>query len=271
MAQIYAPHEVIQTSEALAQKKVSMPLPVTIALAVAAGAYIALGGALATFLSLGMPALTEGNPALVKLISGTFFPIGLILIVLVGGELFTGNVAYLTVGIRRGQIRVSQLLWNWLIVWCANFLGALLVTWLLFKLAFGEGLFSAMPWHDGVVSIGETKVAIPWGEAFLRGVGANWLVCLALWLGNSSSSMLGKLVGIWWPIMTFVTLGFEHSIANMYYLPIALFEGATFTVGDMLLSNLLPVTLGNIVGGGIFVALLYTYVTLRTGNGGSPK
>lgn len=261
MAQIYNSSEVVKTSEGLAVKKASMPLPALVLLGMAAGAYIAIGAALASFMSAGMPGLTADNPALTKLISGAFFPIGLILIVLVGGELFTGNVAYMTVGIMKRKVTWGQLLWNWIIVWCANFIGALLVTYLFFEIGFGEGLFSATPWHDAVVKVGSLKAGLPWEEAFVRGIGANWLVCLALWLGNSSDSMLGKLAGLWWPIMTFVTFSFEHSIANMFYLPIALFEGATFSLSDMLIGNLLPVTLGNIVGGAVFVAMLYVFVT----------
>ena len=260
MAHILSGKEVLRAAETAASNKVAMPLPRLILLGIAAGAYIALGGGLASFMASGMPGLTEGNPALTKLLSGAFFPIGLILIVLVGGELFTGNAAYMTVGVFRRKVSMGQLLWNWLLVWCANFLGALLCTYLFFELAFPGGLFASEPWHSTVVATGEAKAGLPWGEAFVRGIGANWLVCLALWLGNSSDSMLGKLVGLWWPIMTFVALGFEHSIANMFYLPIALFEGADFTLTDMLLGNLLPVTLGNIVGGGLFVALLYAYV-----------
>ena len=266
MAQIFTPGEVITAAENTAVKKAAMPLPQIVLLGIAAGAYIALGGALSAFVSFGMPGLTQGNPALVKLLSGFFFPIGLILIVLVGGELFTGNVAYMAVGVAKKKLTAGRLIGNWVIVWCANFIGALIATYLLFKLGFSDsgGLFGSAPWHDALTALGEKKVSMPWGDAFVRGIGANWLVCLALWLGNSSDDMLGKLTGLWWPIMAFVTLGFEHSIANMFYLPAALLEGADFTVPDMLLHNLLPVTLGNIIGGAVFVAGLYLFVTQKS-------
>ena len=263
MSHVYTREEAAKMAEEMAAAKSAASLPSLVLLGLAAGAYIAFGGGLAFLVSNGLGAAAEGNPALVRLVSGALFPLGLILIVLVGGELFTGNVAYMTVGIVRGRVTWAQLLWNWLLIWCANFLGALLVTYLLFKVGFGStgGLFSAEPWAAAAAAVGEAKVSMPWGEAFVRGIGANWLVCLALWLGNASDSMAGRLAGLWWPVMTFVVFGFEHSIANMFYLPMSLLEGGDFTVAEMLLRNLLPVTLGNIVGGALFVGLPYAFVT----------
>ena len=104
-----------------------------------------------------------------------------------------------------------------------------------------------------------SKVSQPWHVIFLKGIGANWLVCLAIWLGMSSNEMFGRLVGLWLPVMVFVTLGFEHSIANMFYIPMGIMSGADVTVWEMVWNNLIPATLGNIVGGAILVGMVYSY------------
>lgn len=250
--------EIVNLAEQMAVKKAGLPLAHVVLSGLLAGAYISLGGVLATYMSAGMPALTEGSPAAVTFLAGAFFPIALILIVLVGAELFTGNTAYMAVGLQRRVVAPSAVLRNWGIVWCANFIGAVSFSYFLVHLT---GVLEAEPWHSAAIATGMKKVSLPFGEAFLKGIGANWLVCLALWLGFSSRSMMGRVLGLWLPVMAFVTLGMEHSIANMYYLPMALLSGADFGVGEMLLRNLLPVTLGNIVGGAVLVGGVYAYLT----------
>lgn len=249
--------EVVALAEQLATKKASLPMTSLLLSGFLAGCYISMGGTLATYISAGLPALTSGNPALAPLLSGIFFPLALILIVLVGGELFTGNTAFMAVGLHRQIVRPGAVARNWGLVWCANFVGAVCF---LYFMVYLTGLLGTEPWSSAVIATGMKKVSLSFGAAFLKGIGANWLVCLALWLGFSSRSMVGRLLGLWLPVMAFVTLGLEHSIANMYYLPMALLSGADFTVGDMLLRNLLPVTLGNTVGGALLVGGAYAYL-----------
>lgn len=255
-----SPNEVLLLTEGMALKKYKTPLFKLGLLGVLGGAYIALGGWLSFYVSNGMPAITDGNPALVKFIQGCLFPVGLILIILVGGELFTGNTAYLVAGARKGVIPWSYLATNWTIVWLTNFVGALLLCFFLIKQTH---MLESDPWLSGIIGTATGKVSQPWITIFLKGIGANWLVCLAVWLGLSSKEMLGRLVGLWLPVMVFVTLGYEHSIANMFYIPMGIMSGADITIGEMVWNNLIPATLGNIVGGSIFVGLLYSYLYME--------
>lgn len=259
-----SPIDVISYVDGLSVKKNSLPTPKLILLSILAGMYIALGGALSQFVSAGFSVESGFGPGVGKFLSGVFFPIGLILIVLVGGELFTGNVAYMVVGVQRKMITFGGLLRNWVIVYLFNFLGALLFAYFF---VYQCGLLHDDPWQASIVGTGMKKVGLTWGTAFLKGIAANWLVCLALWLGYSAKDMLGRVVGIWIPVMAFVTMGYEHSIANMFYLPMAMMSGADIGISEMITSNLIPVTLGNIVGGGLFVGAAYAYLYGRKNNG----
>ncbi len=228
--------------------------------AMLAGVYIAMGGVLSVLVGYGFPGATEGNPILSRLLSGAFFPLGLILVVFLGAELFTGNNATLIPATMRGEIPRWYFLKNWLAVYLGNFIGALFFVYFFVHL---PGLLAVSPWKEAIMAMAEKKVSLPFGEAFLRGVGANWFVCLAVWLGTASRTAMGRMFGLWIPVMAFVTMGFEHSIANMFFIPAGMFEGANVTVGQFVLNNLLPATLGNIVGGAIFVGLVYWWLTRR--------
>ena len=156
---------------------------------------------------------------------------------------------------------------NWFFVYIGNFIGALIVAYFL---AHQSGLFSGTPWHEYIGKIASAKCSLSWEQAFLRGVGCNWLVCLAVWMAMSSDSVIGKVWAIWWPIMAFVTLGYEHSVANMFFIPTGIFEGATYagtglsvTWADFITNNLIPVTLGNILGAAVFVSGAYWYVYMK--------
>ncbi|MDL2246116.1 formate/nitrite transporter family protein [Methanobrevibacter sp. OttesenSCG-928-K11] len=225
-----------------------------------AGAYIAFGGMLAEIANAGMVA--AGFPiGLSKFVFGAVFPVGLMLVVIAGSELFTGNVMYLTMGILDGQADFGGLAKNWVVSWIFNFVGALFVAYVL---AYLSGIMTDPALATGAISVATKKVALSWDQAFIRAIGCNWLVCLAVYLAFASDDIVGKIFGIWFPIMAFVTIGFEHSVANMFFIPLGMFlgaEGVTWT--NMIVNNLIPVTLGNIVGGAIFVACLYWFVYLR--------
>ena len=204
-------------------------------LSMMAGVYIAIGGVLSVVAGFGFPELTAGNPSLQRLLSGAAFPIGLILVVILGAELFT----------------------NWVAVYLGNFMGALLFTMLF---VYAVGLTAAEPYHGAVQRIAEAKVAMPWHVVLLKGIGANWFVCLAVWLAASAKTMFAKMAGCWLPVMAFVALGYEHSIANMFFIPIGMLEGADVTLHQFFIANLLPATIGNIIGGALLVGSAYTYV-----------
>ena len=226
-----------------------------------AGAYIAFGGLLAEIASAGM--LAAGAPVgLEKFVFGAVFPVGLIIVVLAGSELFTGNVMFMTIGVLDGSASVGGLAKNWVLSWIFNFVGALFVA---FVLAYMGGLFPAdSAFATKATAVAAAKVKMPFAQAFIKAIGCNWLVCLAVWLANASDDIIGKIVGIWFPIMAFVTIGFEHSVANMFFIPLGMFLGAEgVNWGSMIINNLVPVTLGNIVGGAVFVACIYWYTYLK--------
>lgn len=257
---IHSPTDVLELTRSLSVKKYQTPLGRLFVLGVLAGAYISIGGLLSTMAAAGLAEIGASNPIIPKLIAGMTFPVGLMLVVLVGAELFTGNTAYLIPATLRGDIPKTYFLRNWAIVYLANLVGALLFDYLL---VYRAGILDSPIYASYIVQVAEAKVGLSYEQAFLRGIGANWLVCLAVWLGFSSRDMLGRLVGLWWPVMAFVTIGLEHSIANMFYLPTGMLYGANVSIGEAIWHNLLPSTLGNIVGGAGLVGGLYAWLYSR--------
>jgi len=233
----------------------------TMVLAFLAGAYIALGSLLAVMVGGGVPGIAAGNPGLQKFMMGAVFPIGLLMCSIAGADLFTGNTAYFIPPVLSGRLRVSQLLRNWTLVYFGNFIGALFVAYFMTYLA---GLFDNAPWHDSILNIADSKTGNPFYKTFLKGIGANWLVALAMWLSFAAKDVAGKITAIWFPVMAFVTMGYEHSVANMYFIPTAIFYGSPVSWSEFIVSNLIPATLGNIVGGGVMVGLLYWLVYGRS-------
>lgn len=251
------PNEVIGIVNKLAQTKSNYRINKTLILAFLAGAYIAFGGLLAHIVSGGSPVIASNNPGMAKFIFGATFPIGLILVVMVGAELFTGNNAYFIPSLFSKNLSVSKILKNWGLVYIGNFIGAVFVAYAITHLTH---IVSASPFKESVYNVAIGKTTHSFLETFFKGVAANWLVCLAIWQGMAAKETTGKIFAIWLPIMAFVAMGFEHSIANMYFIPLAIFEGADITWITFLIKNLIPVTLGNIVGGVLFVGMPYGYL-----------
>jgi len=231
-----------------------------------AGVYIGFGAQLATFVTHDLAAYV--GLGMSKLIGGAVFSVGLMLVVIAGAELFTGNNLILLSVLDR-QVQIRALLRNWTIVYIANFAGALLLVLLM----YWSGLWKTGGGAVGLAAlkVADAKVNLTFLEAFSRAILCNWLVCLAVWMAVSARDVVGKILAIFFPIMAFVASGFEHSIANMYFIPIGLamkWQGlaeasANLTIGGMFVKNLIPVTLGNIVGGAFFVAALYWIVYVR--------
>ncbi len=256
-----SPVDTAKAISATAGAKNSANIVNVILLSFLAGAYIAFGGLLAEIASAGM--LAAGAPVgLEKFVFGAVFPVGLIIVVLAGSELFTGNVMFMTIGVLDGSASVGGLAKNWVLSWIFNFVGALFVA---FVLAYMGGLFPAdSAFATKATAVAAAKVKMPFAQAFIKAIGCNWLVCLAVWLANASDDIIGKIVGIWFPIMAFVTIGFEHSVANMFFIPLGMFLGAEgVNWSTMIINNLVPVTLGNIVGGAVFVACIYWFTYLK--------
>lgn len=225
--------------------------------AMLAGAFIAIGGILSLTVGFGFSGATADNPALQKLLAGAMFPIGLILVVVLGAELFTGNNAMLIPGYMSRHYSFGDVVRNWSTVYIGNFIGALGFTYLFVYLC---GLTASEPWHTAIIKITEAKTSMPWLTVLLKGVGANWFVCLGVWLALSGHNFVEKALGCWLPVMAFVCLGYEHCIANMFYLPLGLLEGAPVSIDTCVTANLIPATIGNIIGGALFVGCVHAWL-----------
>lgn len=222
-----------------------------------AGAYIAFGGLLAVIVGSGAVGVGAASPGLQKFIFAAVFPVGLMLVIIAGAELFTGNAATCIPAALSRRITWGAVARNWTLSYLGNFVGSLAVAYFLTYLT---GLLLKDPWLSGIVGIAEAKTSQDFIVLLLKGIGCNWLVCLAVWLAVSADDVAGKVLGIWFPIMAFVAIGFEHSVANMFFIPAGMFYGASVTWGQFLLGNLLPVTLGNVIGGTLFVGVVYWYL-----------
>lgn len=226
---------------AAAEKRVTQSLPRLLLLGALAGAFIAFAGVAASI----------GGALGGKLASATIFPIGLTMVLLAGSELFTGNCLFL-MPLLRGNITAVRMLRNWVAVYLGNLLGSVAVAFLVVQCGALDGIAEA------AVAAAVTKAALPFGVALLRGVLCNFLVCLAVWMAFCAQSAGEKVVSLFGPIFLFVLCGFEHSVANMYYIPAGIFLAENGEVTWLSLwQNLLPVTLGNMVGGCGLGGILY--------------
>lgn len=256
---IKTPKEITAATLAVGRNKVALPTGRLLVQSLQAGAFIAFGGVLSLIIGFGFPDITAANPAMQKLLSGAVFPIGLILVVVLGAELFTGNNALLVPAYMRRHYGLWPVVKNWTLVYLGNFVGAFAFAWLL---VYAAGLTASQPYHGAITAMAEAKTSMPWAVCFVKGIGANWCVCLAVWLALAGHNLVEKALGCFLPVMAFVALGYEHCIANMFFIPLGMMEGADVTVAQFLTANLIPATLGNIVGGALLVGCVNAYVHL---------
>jgi formate/nitrite transporter len=273
------PAEIARKAEATGVAKAGMETTRLLALAVLAGAFIGLGAMAATTLWTGTAGIMPFGVA--RMLGGLVFALGLILVVLGGAELFTGNNLMVMAWAGR-RITLGALLRAWTIVFFGNLIGALGTAALVYLA--GHHLLDNGNVGATALAIGKAKVELPFVRAFFLGVLCNVLVCLAVWLCYGARSTTDKLLAILFPITAFVAAGFEHSVANMYFVPEALLilwfapdsfwaaagiDPASFAgvTAWGLVRNLVPVTLGNMIGGGVLVGLVYWFVYLRRRDG----
>lgn len=249
-----SPKQIVEVVGLSAHARSSNSITTTLILSFLGGAYIALGGLLAIVIGGGVPSLAEANPAISKLLMGITFPVGLMLVAVAGGELFTGSTAYFIPALFDKKVSIAEMLRNWGLVYAGNFVGALFVALVI---GYLTGTTSAEPWKSFTINIATVKTSAPFLKVFFKGIACNWFVALAMWLAYASNHISGKIVGIWFPIMAFVAMGFEHCIANMFFIPSAMLLGAPISWTTFVVNNLIPATLGNIVGGSILVGFLY--------------
>lgn len=256
----FTPAEMAARVEAGGVAKAKLDAGRTFALAVLAGAFIGLGAAFSTVVA----ADSSFGYGATRLMTGLSFCLGLILVMVGGAELFTGNNLIVMAWAER-RVTTRALLRNWAIVYVGNFAGAA---------ATAVGIFLSGIHKLGGGKVGQTALAIAtakvsqgWTEAFFRGVFCNALVCLAVWLGFSARTTTDRILCILFPVTAFVAAGFEHSVANMYFVPMGMLlqggPGGPIGISSFLLANLVPVSLGNVVGGSGMVGLVYWFIYLR--------
>ncbi len=238
-------------------------------LAILAGMYIAFGGVFATVVATGASGVWPYG--VVKTLQGLVFSVGLILVVVGGAELFTGNIL-MFIPLLQKKITLAGMLRNWLVVYAGNFIGSILIAFLIL---LGKTYhFSGGEFGKTMLTIALNKSGFSFSQALSLGILCNILVCLAVWLAYTGQNTADKILAIVFPITMFIAAGFEHSVANMYLVPAGLllkvFDPAfisslevslqNLTWGNFLLNNLLPVTIGNMIGGGLFVGTVYFLV-----------
>ena len=245
--------------------KTTSPWLSVFVLGILAGSYIGFGGLLSTSITFDMAA--NFGIGFKKFMGGSAFSLGLMLVVIAGAELFTGNNLMISSVMSR-KITFGTMSQRWALVYIANFIGSIVLALLFFYSGLwktGGGALGA-----AAVKIAGAKVSLSFSEALVRAIGCNWLVCLAVWMALAARQTIGKIFAIFFPIMGFVAIGFEHCVANMYFIPTGIFLHSWAGValpagmaadalnwGSFLWNNLLPVTIGNIIGGGVFVGMSY--------------
>lgn len=263
---IHSPVEITDGYIKASAQKAQSPIWRLFVLAFFAGVLISLGA-----IASSTAAQTVADAGTARFVTGAIFPIGLMMVVLLGTELFTGNALMVTAAMD-GLITWGQLFRNWVVVYVGNFLGAVMMAALMAffgQLDIGGGTLAAY-----TVKVAAAKCSLPWGNAFVLGIFCNLLVCIAIYLGNTAQETAGKILGLFFPIFGFVIAGFEHCVANMYYIPAGIFAlmnpkyawiaaDPVFSNLDVvnfptfILNNLIPVTLGNIIGGVAVGIIMY--------------
>lgn len=258
-------------SRSICVQKVNASIFKLVILGILAGVYIGFGACLATM--VGNDAAKFVGLGLSRLIAGAVFSVGLMLVVIAGAELFTGNNLML-MSVLDKKSPFGRMLFKWGIVFAANFIGAVFLAFLFYKTGLWK-MGDNMAVGVNALKLANFRMSLTFTEALTRGILCNWLVCLAVWMAFASRDVVGKIFSCFFPIMAFVACGFEHCVANMYFIPMGLFlkssgqiapEGldlTNLTWANFFTKNLIPVTIGNIIGGAIFVGLLYWSVYVK--------
>lgn len=264
-----SPKEIAQNYIAIGAAKTKLPISKMLILGILAGMFIAIAGVASTVAS----ATLTGSVG--KLLGAAVFPGGLAMVLIAGSELFTGNTIII-LPVCCKQAKISGMLKNWLFVYLGNFIGSLLVAVLV---VYGGtlGLFSNAA-GGAAINTAVAKVTLAFDDALFRGILCNFLVCIAVWMSFAAKDVVGKIAGLFFPIMIFVLVGWEHSVANMYFISAGLLASGNeaylaassvasnigaLTWGSFIIKNLLPVTLGNIIGGSVMVGLGYWFLYIR--------
>lgn len=263
------PKEILERLVEIGKNKMNLKIYKMLILSFLAGIYISIGGSLYTMITQDIKIGTGFS----QFLGGSVFSVGLIFVVLTGAELFTGNNLIL-VTILKKEETITKLFKNWIVVFFGNFIGSIFYAYLIFLSKLYE--YNSYSWGIRAISIANNKISLDFLEALSRGILCNVLVCLAVLMAIGSKSYISKIFSIYFPIMAFVASGFEHSVANMYFVPIGIFLKSdknlinliNFDISNLnfinfLIKNLLPVTIGNLIGGSIIIGFLYYLVYLK--------
>jgi formate/nitrite transporter len=255
------PDQIAVAAVASGTKKAHLPIPKMLVGGFLAGAYIAFAGLLAVDVTAGLdPAIWGG---VTTLLTGAVFSMGLVLVIVAGSELLTGNMALVPIALLSRKVGVGLLARNWAVVVLGNLIGALFVAYVLSVQTGvigpeGSASFTRLAAIATTKAVTEDDLTI-----FLRAIGCNWLVCLGVWMALAAEDVAGKVLAIFFPITAFVALGFDHVVANMFFLPAAHWAGVPGIGWGDIVHNWVFAALGNAIGGGVFVALAYWFLYLR--------
>ena len=266
------PKEIVEGNINEGVKKANLPIYKVILLGILAGAFIALG---AQASNLATHAMT--NPGLAKTVAGTIFPVGLMMIVVVGGQLFTGN-CLIFMGVLDKKVSIGKMLLNWTLIWFSNMVGGIIISFLVYQ--SGQFDFNSSSLAAYTIKVAYGKLHLTPVQAICSGILCNVIVCIAILMAGAAKDIAGKCIAVFFPIFAFVVSGFEHCVANMYYIVAGIFASgnpayvekakelysftdsqiSSINVGNMFVDNLIPVTLGNIIGGAVFVGAVFYIV-----------
>ncbi len=270
MDSYFSAGEIVEQFDAISLKKVSHPIWKMLVLGFMAGGFISMGANASS-----AAAFSFTNFGVAKLATGVIFPVGLVFVILGGAELFTGNML-IVIGYLHKKVTLSQVFKNWFFIFLGNLLGAVTFAFLVSNTIQFDAVYGELGGY--VLKVAAGKTSIPFKEAFISGVLCNWIVCQTVFAVFSTRNVAGKILICFLPIVLFVVTGFEHIVANMYYLFAGLFvksnplyvekaiergvdaaKIANIDLSSILVNNFLPVTLGNMIGGILFVAVIYAY------------
>ena len=242
-----SPPDLYKAAVAVGTMKAKLPVRKIAIMGMLAGCHIGFGAFMALSVAGSDPAILAAHPGLQKILFGVFgLPSGFLMTAVTGAEEFTGNSALVMAAKQEEKCTTRELLKSWSVSYVANLIGSIALAWLCYQ----SGTLGASP---GAVSVATAKCSMTWPVAFLRGILGSWMTSTAIYIANGCSDLPGKMTSVWFLISAFTAMGFDHSVANMFFIPLGIFRGANVTWVQMLTKNLIPVSLGNIIGGALCV------------------
>ncbi|GEO27717.1 putative transporter YrhG [Alicyclobacillus acidoterrestris] len=250
-----APAEIAEAAAKSGEDKANSSILKLLVLGFLAGAFIAMGFILDIRVTASLP---EQWGSLKSLIGGAVFPIGLMFVIIAGGELLTGNMMTVPLALHKKRVKISGLIYNWVFVLIGNFLGSIFMA----GLGIWSQVLSADPYKSATIALATSKATLAFGPTIASAIGCNWLVCLAVWMALGSKDIISKIFAIWFPVMAFVAIGFQHVVANMFIIPAAIWLGADISWGQAIV-EWCGAFIGNAIGGWLFVGVAYYLTYLR--------